>query len=180
MRSDTLHRLREAILYVCQKCKGDERFSATKLNKILWLADTRAYLELGQPLTGSEYIRLPYSPAPYEMPQVQRSMISSNDLEVQITPCFDYAQKIPVAKRDADASCFRADEIAHLDFAIQYFWGMSSRAVSELSHENCIGWQIMDDGDLIPWETAFLANAPLTPEESAHGLELAGRFGWAV
>lgn len=180
MNSDSPTRLREAILYVCQNCNEDDSFASTKLNKILWLADTRAYLDLGRPLTGSEYLRLPNGPAPYGMAPAQRAMIAAQELEVQVLPCFDFEQKKPIAKRPANMAAFNPGEISHLDFAIQYFWGMSARAVSELSHENSIGWQIVDDGDLIPWETAFLSNAPMTPEEGAHGLDLAGRFGWAV
>lgn len=180
VNSDSAGRLREAILYVCGKCEDDATFAATKLNKILWLADTRAYLDLGEPLTGSEYIRLPKGPAPLNIPLLLRAMSESGDIEVQEIPCFDYIQKRAVAKRKANVASFTPQQLAHLDFSVTYTWGMSAGAVSDMSHEKSVAWQTLDDGDLLPWPMSFLSNDALTPEESNHGRELSSLYGWNV
>ena len=46
-------RLGELILYVASKCTEDQLFGATKLNKILWRSDFRAYAKHGEPITAS-------------------------------------------------------------------------------------------------------------------------------
>src|SRR5437660_6974881 len=51
-------RYKELVLYICQKCATDQKFGATKLNKILYFSDFLAYAELGEPITGFEYQRL--------------------------------------------------------------------------------------------------------------------------
>lgn len=47
----------ELILYIVQKCAADETFDNAKLNHLLFHADFLAYAELGEPITGVEYIR---------------------------------------------------------------------------------------------------------------------------
>ena len=50
-------RLKELMLYVASECADDPTFDNETLNHILFMADARAYAELGQSITGAEYIR---------------------------------------------------------------------------------------------------------------------------
>ena len=64
---DNLEKIKEAILYVSKLSKGDPRFGAIKLNKILYYADFRAYRELGNSISNATYQHLNEGPAPREL-----------------------------------------------------------------------------------------------------------------
>ncbi len=51
------NKLKELILYICEKCKDDPSFDYEKLKRILYLADFRFYGETGRSITGTQYIR---------------------------------------------------------------------------------------------------------------------------
>jgi hypothetical protein len=70
-------RFREIILYIADKCRDAEFFGAVKLNKILFYADRRAYLELGRSITGARYQHLEEGPAPVELVPLRREMIEA-------------------------------------------------------------------------------------------------------
>lgn len=59
-----LQRLRELVVYISEKSEHDQHCGATKLNKILYHSDFRAFERFGVPLTGASYFRLPKGPAP--------------------------------------------------------------------------------------------------------------------
>ena len=59
-----IDKFKELILYVCEKSATDPNFGATKLNKILFLSDFWAYAYCGRPITGVEYMKLRFGPAP--------------------------------------------------------------------------------------------------------------------
>ena len=49
-------KFKQLVHYVIWNGKRDW-FGATKLNKVLWFADARAYVLTGRPITGATYIR---------------------------------------------------------------------------------------------------------------------------
>lgn len=50
-------KLKELILYICQKCKDDPTFDEEKLKFLLYNIDFRAYAKFGKSITGERYIR---------------------------------------------------------------------------------------------------------------------------
>src|SRR5437660_12837845 len=54
----------ELLLYVGHKCMKDPRYSTVKRNKILFYADALHFAIYGEPITGIEYRRYDYGPAP--------------------------------------------------------------------------------------------------------------------
>ena len=66
-------KFRELMLYIGEQMADDPLFGATVLNKVLFFADSLAYLTLGQPITGAVYQKLEYGPAPRRLlPEQQR------------------------------------------------------------------------------------------------------------
>ena len=57
-------KFRAALLYVARESKDDIRFGLTKLNKILYFSDFKAFAILGCAITGATYRRLDYGPVP--------------------------------------------------------------------------------------------------------------------
>lgn len=166
-------KLGELILYISEKSGGDDRFGATKLNKLLFFADFSAYWQLGRPITNQAYFRLSEGPAPRRLLPVRKDLEDAGDLVVSDRTYHGRSQKRTVPLRSADLSMFRADEIAIVDQLIEDFWGLNAREISDLSHRFA-GWKLAADQENIPYQAAFISSRPLTDAEKRYALELVG------
>ena len=63
-----------------------------------------------------------------------------------------------------------------VDYVIEYFEEFSATDTSRVSHI-WGGWKFAHHGGKIPYESVFLDNTPLTPEEQTRGLEVAREHG---
>lgn len=170
-------KLAELILYICQKCADDPYFGATKLNKILYFADFLHYGNYGKPITGMEYQKLAYGPAPRRLVPIRQELMDRGDLGIQ--PVHLRAGKVqqrPVNLREPNLALFSGSEIAQVDGVITSLADSDSETVSELSHK-MVGWQVVDEGATIPYSTVFISNPRLTEAEITRGLEIAGKRG---
>ncbi|MBM4416381.1 MAG: DUF4065 domain-containing protein [Chloroflexi bacterium] len=70
-------RFKEVLLYIAQSSENDPRFGATKLNKILYFSDFKAFATLGDFITGATYQRLDRGPAPHELRLLNASQVSA-------------------------------------------------------------------------------------------------------
>jgi hypothetical protein len=169
-------RLAEAILYVCEVCEQDEAFGLTRLNKILFEADFLAFGTRGEPITGVKYQRLQNGPAPKAMLPRLNELVERQDLAIKSTDFMGRPQKRPIALRRADLSVFSAEDIDLLNRVIRESWGKSATNVSNASHR--IEWKTRENGDDIPYEAAWLSNAPVSEAESDRTQALAETHGW--
>ena len=173
-------KFKELILYICEKSATDPNFSATKLNKILFLSDFWAYGNWGQPITGMEYMKLAYGPAPRALVPIREEMRKDGELAIQETTLDpNMARKRPVNLRSANLSLFSAGEIALVDQVLEWSKNAKASDVSRYTH-SWHGWIAAQEGETIPYETVFISEDPLTPFEVARGRELAAQYGWCV
>lgn len=163
-KADNEDRLRELILYVTQKCGSDQRFGATKLNKILFYADFYSYGKFGKAITGVAYQKLKNGPAPKRLVPIRDDMESSGDLQVYERQLF-YGKRQTrfVPLRKPDVSRFSGDEIALVDEIIDYLRDKTADVVSEESHG--VPWQLVEIGELIPYEFVFLVDKGVTESD---------------
>jgi hypothetical protein len=166
-------RFRELLLYVCQKCANDLKFGATKLNKILYFSDFRAYAQFGKPITGFQYQRERNGPVPKHLMRVQAAMIASGELAMQpIRLASGHVQKRLVNLREPNLDVFTASEMSLVDSIIDGLRDSTAEEVSELSHRMA-GWKIADPGEIIPYETVFVSADALTDADIQRAIELA-------
>lgn len=154
------------MLHIAERCENDASFGATKLNKVLFFSDFLAFGEFGEPITGVEYFRLRFGPAPRRLLPLQAQLVRKGDAALQQRTHLGPRQKRLIALRPADLSLFTAREIALVDKVIEALDGMGAGKVSDLSHHFSVGWKIATDKEAIPYETVFLSDQPLTIEES--------------
>ena len=64
------------------------------------------------------------------------------------------------------------DERRIVDEVISEFWHMDARQISNYSHSE-YGWRFTDEGETIPYSSAFFSPDPLTQEQIERGQELA-------
>jgi hypothetical protein len=166
-------KLRELVLHICRRSEGDAPFGATKLNKLLFLADFLAYRQLGSAITWHSYQRLPNGPAPRAILPILREMQKRGEVALGKHNYYGRIQKKAHALRDADLSRFTAAEIALVDDVIQECWGKNAKEMSLLSH-GFRGWKLAEDGETIPYSVALVSFETPTKTDLEQTLALAG------
>ena len=170
-------KLKQLILYVSRKCANQLGFGSTKLNKILYFSDFLVYANTGEPLTGVDYQRLQYGPAPRRMKPVLDELQESSQMAMQETLIAGrYTRKKPVNLVAPDLSLFSAEEIAVVDEVIENLEELTASDTSQVSHD-WGGWQYARDGDIIPYESVFISNRPINQSDRESGLKIAKQHG---
>ena len=153
------NRLKEAILYVCQKSSEMEFFGAIKLNKILWRADFRSYSERHVPVTGRQYQRLAMGPAPVEMPPVVNDLLRAGALVIERRKVGRHEEKRHVAKVEPVLRAFSPEDLDYLNEAVEHYRYLTGTEASDESHG--VAWKTRHDGDPMPYQSAYFEDAPL-------------------
>lgn len=164
-------KLRELILLFAELSEGDEYFGATKLNKLLFFADAQAYLSLGRTITGQEYQRLPQGPAPRQMVPVLDDMKSKQELAERPRSLYGKPQRKFFALREANPETFTVEEMDIAFRVLSQYRNWNATDMSRASHE-CLAWQLVEDGETIPFAMLLIGDREVTPEERRRGLLL--------
>jgi hypothetical protein len=169
--ADRDRKLEELILYIARESQEDRRCGATKLNKLLFYADFVAYHRLGRSITGQKYQKLERGPAPRRVVPVVDSMVDRGLCAWAERSYFDFPLKKLLALREPEVSVFSAAELDIARTVITELWDLNATEVSDLSHR-FVGWQAVQIGDEIPYETVFVDEPrSLTQEEEAWALQ---------
>lgn len=166
------------MLYAAEKSASDDRFGATKLNKILFFSDFLFYGLAGSPITGATYQKLVNGPAPVQLKPTAREIENEGAGIFVKRLAFNYTQTVLVPKRQANRSLFTAEEIALVDEVIRDLAPRNARETSDLSHMRSVAWQLAEVGETIPYETVFLSARAATRADIERGQELARKHGW--
>ena len=89
-----------------------------------------------------------------------------------------YTQKVTLVQRPPDLSVFGPDELELVDAVLELFRGFDASTISAISHRVSAGWNLVDEGEEIPYETALISTSPAPPEALKLGHEVAARLGW--
>jgi hypothetical protein len=180
MRELDERRLAELMLYIGRKCADDPKFGATKLNKILFYSDFLAYANLGDSITGAEYQKLPFGPAPRRIKVVRRNLEQEGALVVRsIQLRGGRAQERIIPKRRPKMNLFTTKEIEVVDEVLNQLRGHDAESISNLSHLE-IGWQVARLNETIPYGTIFLSDKALDDEDIRRIQHFAERHGYAT
>jgi uncharacterized phage-associated protein len=169
--SDDISRLKALILLVSDKSQDDIRFSALKLNKLLYYIDNRAYRELGQPISEATYLRLAEGPAPREMPRALRELELEGAIEHQTHSFHNGTQKRVICKQGANPEAFTREERRIIDSVVDELLYLNGNQLSEQSRQEW-GWKLTKEGEVIPLAASWLAAGPLTQAQEAQGADL--------
>jgi len=157
----------ELILYIAQQCKDHRYFGATKLNKVLFESDFRAYLELRKSITGATYFKLDKGPVPKPLVPVREMLIAQGSLSIEIKSVGGKKQERPIALRAPDLSIFSKEELELVDDVIATHKNLTAMQSSQRSH-NWIGeiafwgFHVVGEEQDIPYGTAFLRDPAKT------------------
>ncbi|HZT45621.1 MAG TPA: Panacea domain-containing protein [Gaiellaceae bacterium] len=172
-------KFKELILYFSKR--GLEEglvIGSTKLNKLLFFTDFRAYAELGSPVTGATYQKLQFGPAARELLPMRDELLKDQEIRFRDQASDDLNDVlVPLSKPKVNEVLSDAErKIA--DDVFEELRPFNATAVSDYSHLKSAGWNVVDFKDDIPYESAFVVTDPPPAEAIQLGRELAAKFGW--
>jgi uncharacterized phage-associated protein len=171
-------RLKQMILFISEEGESDPSLGAVKLNKLLYFAEIRCYLELKKPLTGARFQHLPEGPAPRGLVPARRQLIDEGSIEMESAWYLTQRQQRIKVKRSADLKGFSEDEIRIVREVMTELKDKNGKEVSDLAHDEW-AYKVTEDGEDMPLGLAWLSSEPLTDEQIEFGrnlwLELNGR-----
>jgi len=169
-------KLGELILYVAKRLQNDPSGGATKINKVLFFSEFSFMRTHGHPITGVEYQKLDRGPAPRRLLPVREWLIESGAARLDHTVYFGYPLNRLIPLREFQRSLFTVDEIAQVDEVIDGLSSRSAAEASEMSHRET-GWRMVENGETIPYEAAYLVPAfKVTDKMRRHAEELSSHL----
>lgn len=165
-------KLRELILYTTERSEGDSAFSADKLKALLCFIDFSAYAQGGSSVSGHSYVRGVTGPEPARFREIVDEMVSAGEIAIRRGERFDKQSRRLFALQCCDLDTFSSQEVDRINSAVQVFHGIDAVRLIE-SHLPCTGWELADEGELIPYELALVGRRRPTPHELTIGRKLA-------
>jgi hypothetical protein len=150
---------------------------STKLNKLLFFSDFAAYFELDEPITGARYQKLKQGPAARQFVPMRDRMLADEEVrwkQKQENELDDVL--IPVST--PNLRVFSDDELKIMDRVFEELRPFNAKATSDYSHLRSAGWNVMEEREDIPYESAFISTEPAPQEAIELGRKLAARYGW--
>jgi hypothetical protein len=171
-------KFKELMLYF--STRGQEEslvIGSTKLNKLLFFTDFRAYAELGAPVTGATYQKLPFGPAARQLVPMRDELL--RDAEMHFADrSRDDLNDVLLPDSAANLSVFTDDELRIADEVFEEMRPFNATASSDYSHLKSAGWRVVEERADIPYESAFTLTDPPPTEAIELGRELAVKYGW--
>lgn len=153
-------KFKQLVHYVVWRAGKRDWFGATKLNKVLWFADARRYVESGRSITGATYIREKHGPVPKAMMPVRAELEGEGAIRVTRLPEMTRI----IALVPPDTSRLSPEELKHADWWINHIdQDHTADSISDESHD--YSWEIARMGEEIPMHAIF-ANRIRDPNDS--------------
>jgi len=175
---DRVSRSKELILYIARECIDDPKFSRIKLYKILFYSDFESFGRYGSPITGMPYRKAPLGPVPTMFSRLEEEMIRDKQISVVTRRVYDHFSQRLFPLTEPTFNFLTGRDVAVVTGWIRHFWGWTAKRVSDYSHGKA--WAIAGDSELIPYESVFISDEPVTFEDIARVKELAAKYGWQL
>lgn len=155
----------ELILYLARLSEGDPRCGRTKLNKLLFYVDFRAYERFGASISGQRYQKRDYGPTAGLFMPVVRSLEEEQACAWAERTYHGKPMKKLLALREPDIKVFRPEEVDLIRETLEELLVFDARELTNKTHEFA-GYQAAAMNEEIPYNMVFVDDArPLSPEE---------------
>lgn len=145
----------EMVLHVAGRLQDDRAGGATKLNKVLFLAEFTHLRRHHRVISGCEFQKLPHGPAPRQLLPIRQKLVDSGAAELVEEDFLGRPQHRLIPSRVANLEVFTDEEIQTIEDVLDQLAAMTGTQVSELSHQEP-GWRLTEVSETIPFATAFL------------------------
>jgi hypothetical protein len=171
-------KFKELFLYLAAQSRSDQGYAATKLNKLLYFCDFEAFRLLGHAITGATYQKFKWGPAAREFLPMQDDLLQWEAAQVLRRKRGRYEQKVTVALWEPNMSIFSGPEIEIIDAVITELRPFDAKGSSDYAHEKSAGWNLVNEGEPIPYDTAFISTDPVPPEDLEQARQYVRDRGW--
>ena len=162
----------ELLLYVAKSLKDDPAGGAVKLNKVLFFAEFAHVRAHGRPITGAEFQKLRHGPAPRRLVPVRDELLAAGQARVELGTYLGYRQDRLVPLREPDLEALTSEELEIVDQVLHELRGRTGAEASDLSHEE-MGFRLVEEGETIPFTTAYLRPPVVSERMRRHAAKLA-------
>jgi hypothetical protein len=173
-------KFKQLVLYLAHQSGGDPGFAATKLNKLMYFCDFEAYRQLGRSITGARYQKLPWGPAAVEFLPLQDELFRETLARLELRERGGYTQRVTVPLSPSDQSVFLPDELAIMETVMEQLRPYDATGSSAYSHERSAGWNLVNEGDVIPYATALVSTDPIPQEDLERASDYVRARGWVT
>jgi hypothetical protein len=150
--------------YVVWKAGDRDDFGATKLYKVLWFSDARAYMLFGEPITGEAYVREKYGPMPRHAMSCIAELEKDGAIRVSQSQYFNKPIRRFRSERLPDKLSLNEKQREIVEYWISHIADEHTAAsISEQSHD--YAWEIAKLGEEIPYQAIF-ANRIRDPDDA--------------
>lgn len=153
--------------YICSRCQDEpSRLGATKLNKVLWYAETGHFLKSGKPLTGARYVKRQHGPVPAAIPAIVEELSAEKKIFVKEAPFYGYDKKeyLTLEEPDDIDSYFSASDIRDIDRIIDAVCDShTAKSISLKTHNE--PWHMAEIGEDLPLFTVLARPGELTEDD---------------
>jgi len=157
-------KFKATVHHICKIAKTKD-LGSTKLNKILWYADSINYLETGQSLTGETYKRIQYGPVPQHILPILDELEECNYLRREKTTYHGYPKTEFHCLEDPCTDLLSEDELLLVDeLTDEICKNFTAASISQATHDRI--WEIAEQGEEIPLYAMFASNIK-DPSEAA-------------
>lgn len=169
-------KFRELILYLARLSEADPKCGRTKLNKLLFYSDFRAYDYFGESISGQKYQKREFGPTPGSlMPVVAELEVERACAWADRTYHGKPAKKL-IALREPDLQVFSSREVDLIRDTVAEFASLDASEISLKSHRFA-GWQAAGLDEEIPYAMVFVDDArPLSQEEEDWALAIVEEY----
>jgi hypothetical protein len=144
------------VYYVCWQCPDPTRLGSVKLNKVLWFADTEAFVERGSSITGARYVKQQFGPVPTAILPVLRELEAEGKIAVREVEFFGLPKREFFARTAPVISTFSPEEISLVDNVIRLICDEhTARSISDATHDRI--WALAEIGEEIPYQAVLAA-----------------------
>lgn len=146
-------KLMDVVHWICANSDSSE-LGRVKLHKILYFVDMFWYVGHGRPMTGETYVRQQFGPTAKNLSWVLNKLCEQGLLQVSKREFYGYEKTDFISQCAPQSNRISADEKTLLETVKDFVLSKSAKEISELSHH--IPWQLCDNGEELPYETALL------------------------
>ena len=127
-------KLEELIVYL-GKQPGVTNLGLTKLWKLIYFVDSQSLRELGESVTGSEFIKYEHGPVPSRGEKHWRRMTRSGEVTTTARDIGGKTLNEVKTTRDADLTVFSKVELELIDRVCSRYGRKTAKELSDLSHQ---------------------------------------------
>lgn len=167
-------KLEELVLHIAAMSENDSRFLSTKLNKLVWAADFKAFCETGRTITGAPYQKGPFGPIPRAMPIILERLKEEGRIELEEIKIGSNIGVRPIAKARPDLTAFSQRDLGSVDKVIAENFVKTGTEMSDHTHAY-LAYKVAENGETIPFAAWLVRAREPNEKEKQHGLALAAK-----